>query len=165
MTPSDRKIVDAILLHEGEVYTNDPLDAGGPTKFGITLDTLSRHRGHAVSADDVRALSRDEAAEIYEQRYIRPFDGLPIGLRENVIDMGVNAGLSRATKLLQQLVGADVDGALGPQTIRLAMNGDWNTGYCYMRLAFYEHLIENKPSQKRFRNGWRKRALSFLRDA
>lgn len=158
---ADIQIIEGILKREGVDFTDDPVDAGGPTKFGITLKTFAAFRGGQVTQRDVEQLTRDEAAEIYAARYLRPFDGLPEPLRENVIDMGVNAGVDRATRLLQQLIGAEVDGVMGPRTRVQAAQAHWNEGYCYMRLAFYESLIERKPSQMRFRNGWRTRALSF----
>jgi lysozyme family protein len=76
--------------------------------------------------------------------------------------MGVNAGLVRATKLLQQTLGVAVDGALGPRTIAAATSADWNALYTGVRIAFYERLIENDPSQIVWRNGWRNRGLSFV---
>lgn len=158
---TDTDIINGIIDRESEQYTDDPLDRGGPTKFGITISTLAAHRGHPVTPDDVKSLERPEAVEIYAARYIRPFDGLPEALRINVLDMGVTSGVWRATRLLQQLVGATVDGAMGPETRRLAALGDWKDGYCYMRIAFYESLVEKDQSQMRFRKGWRNRALSF----
>lgn len=162
---ADVQIIGEILKREGgDTFTNDPADAGGATRWGVTQNTLAAHRGHPVTVQDVQTLTRGEAEEIYYARYLKPFDGLPEPLRENVIDMGVNAGVDRATRLLQQLVGADVDGVMGPRTRVLAAQASWNDGYCYMRLAFYESLIERAPTQMRFRKGWRTRALSFRKE-
>lgn len=161
----DEQIIATILLHEGSTYTNDPDDAGGPTKFGITLAELTAWRGHPCTADDVRDLTRDEAATIYRARYLRPFDMVPNPLRINVVDFGVNAGVRRATITLQEMVGATVDGWIGAETVRLAQaryTTDWNDLYVGFRLAFYEGLILAKPTQIKFRNGWRSRAFSFL---
>jgi lysozyme family protein len=161
----DEQIIATILLHEGSTYTNDPTDAGGPTKYGITLAELSAWRGHSCTADDVRDLSRDEAAAIYRARYLRPFDMVIDPLRTNVIDFGVNAGVRRATFTLQAMVGATVDGWIGAETVRLTKVRSataWNDLYVGFRLAFYEHLIEIKPTQVKFRGGWRNRAFSFL---
>src|SRR4051794_40927275 len=159
----DEQVIATILLHEGSTYTNDPADAGGPTKFGITLAELTAWRGHLCTADDVRNLSRDEAAAIYRARYIRPFDTLTDPLRINVIDFGVNAGVRRATFALQEMVGATVDGWIGAQTLKaITTRTDWNDLYVGFRLAFYEGLILAKPTQIKFRNGWRFRAFSFL---
>ncbi len=45
-------------------YVDHPADKGGPTNMGITLNTLARWRGHAVTAADVKALTRAEARQI-----------------------------------------------------------------------------------------------------
>lgn len=162
----DDRIIAVILSHEGSVYTNDPADAGGPTRWGITLANLSSWRGHSCTANDVRTLTRDEAAAIYRAQYIRPFDQLATSsLRVNVIDMGVNAGVRRATMLLQQMVGVTVDAWLGPETVGALAPLDltiWNTVYVGLRLAYYEDLIRTKPRNVKWRRGWRIRALSFL---
>jgi lysozyme family protein len=162
--PTDVAIVALILAHEGSTYTNDPADAGGPTKYGITLRELELWRHADCTAADVQTLTRDEATAIYMSLYIRPFDGLPEPLRVNAIDFGVNAGQRRAIVTVQQIVGADVDGVLGANTKNLAFARDWNPQYVGARLHFYESLIAAKPSQIKFRNGWRNRALAFLAD-
>ena len=160
----DDTIIALILSHEGSAFTNDPHDAGGPTKYGITQANLASWRGHAVTIDDVRNLTRDEAAAIYRAQYIRPFDMLRGQLRVNVIDMGVNAGVRRATVLLQQMAGATVDAWIGRETLAaLAVLADMaNPLYVGMRIAFYEDLIQSKPKNIKWRRGWRSRALSFL---
>lgn len=158
---SDDAVLDMIIAAEGTTYTDDPLDAGGPTKFGITLRELASWRRHPVTPQDVANLERPEANALYRERYIRPFAILPDGLRQNVVDMGVNAGQDRAARLCQQLIGVAVDGVIGPATAHAAMFRDWTEPYTFMRIAFYERLIEAKPSQIKWRNGWRARALRF----
>lgn len=159
---SDEDIIEMILAHEGGVYTNHPADKGGPTKWGITQKVLSQWLGRPASIDDVKSLTREIAGMIYLDRYIRPFDLLVGPLRPNVIDMGVNAGVGRASRLLQQCVGVAVDGKVGPQTVAAtALRPDWSDLYTGFRLAFYEDLIVTNPTQMVFRRGWRNRALSF----
>jgi lysozyme family protein len=163
---TDDQIIASILLHEGSEYTNDPADAGGPTKWGITLGDLQEwHRDQIITPNDVRVLTVDEAEAIYRTKYIRPFDRLTGVLRSNVIDMGVNAGVQRATKILQELIGVTVDGWLGDETIRGITKFDsevLNSFYVAARIMFYEDLILRKPSNIKWRNGWRLRALSYL---
>jgi lysozyme family protein len=158
---TDHEIVAMILAHEGGIYTNHPADRGGPTKWGITIPVLSAFRGWDATVFDIQTLTRDEAAEIYTLKFIRPFDGLALPVRSNVIDMGVNAGTYRAAILLQQAMGVDVDGKVGPKTRSATFARDWNSIYVGFRLAFYEDLIRANASQGAFRRGWRSRALSF----
>jgi len=63
-SPRFDEAVDLVLRHEGG-FVQHPRDPGGATKFGITRETLSRARGRSVSVDDVRRLTRGEAAAIY----------------------------------------------------------------------------------------------------
>jgi lysozyme family protein len=162
----DNAIIAVILDHEGSVYTDDPADAGGPTRWGITLPVLAQFRRVPESTlhpTDIMYLTREEAIDIYRFLYVQPFTALPIStLRTNVIDMGVNAGVSTSVRLLQQTVGATVDGLLGTQTITLAGTFNWNPVFVGMRVAYYERLIQIKPINMKWRNGWRRRALSFL---
>jgi lysozyme family protein len=158
---TDQTIIDMILRHEGGRYTDDPVDAGGPTKWGVTIPVLSQYLGRRATVDDIRNLSMETAGKVYRMLFVAPFSRLPDPLRVNVIDMGVNAGQHRAVVLLQQTIGATVDGKLGPQTVNLSAARDWNRLYVGVRLAFYEDLIVAKPSQIKWRNGWRNRALSF----
>lgn len=164
--PTDYEIVRMILLHEGidGAYTNDILDRGGPTRWGITIPVLALHRGvspSSINAHDIQNLSREEAESIYVARFIHPFADIADPLRANVIDMGVNAGQRRATVLLQQCIGAGVDGIVGTETRILSHRREWNDLYVGTRLAYYERLIENGPAQIKWRRGWRNRALSF----
>jgi len=163
MTP-DNEIVDLILLHEGGQYTNHPSDHGGPTRWGITIQVLSIYRGgRAVSALDIERLTRDEASDCYLSLFIRPFAQITQEpLRLNAIDLGVNAGVVRSVKILQQTIGVDVDGRIGPQTWQAAQMHEWNDLFTGLRLGFYESIIARDSSQLVWRNGWRRRALSFV---
>jgi lysozyme family protein len=105
-------------------YVDDPDDAGGPTKFGITLATLQdwrRHKGSEkpVTAKDVQELGRDEACEIYRSNYWNPLrcSDMPRGVDLLVFDFGVNAGARRSAEVLQKVVGVEQDGSVGPITI------------------------------------------------
>ena len=63
------QILDDVIRREGS-YVHDPQDRGGPTKYGITQRTLRAWRGQAVTAEDVRQVTRDEARAIYRRRYV-----------------------------------------------------------------------------------------------
>lgn len=117
-----RKTFDLIkpllLRHEGG-YVDHPRDPGGATNYGITIATLSSWRGQPVSKTDVRNLTKEEAIAIYKARYWDTIcgDDLPSGLDYAVYDYSVNSGPGRAAKELQRVVGAKVDGAVGPMTL------------------------------------------------
>ena len=157
MTTADDLIADIIRREGG--YVNDPVDRGGATNHGITRSTLAQWRGRPVTVAEVKALTAEEAAQIYQVQYLdQPGYGtLPEPLRAQVVDCGVNLGQAQATRLLQRVVGVTEDGKLGPKTraaiaamdVRAVALGMWR-----QRVRFYEHLVAVRPSQQRFLDGW-----------
>jgi lysozyme family protein len=113
------------LRHEGG-YVDHPSDPGGATNLGITRATLADWRGRAVSKDDVRALTRAEASDIYRRRYWDAVSGdqLPAGVDLAVFDYAVNSGPRRAALALQARLGVARDGVVGPQTIAASRQAD-----------------------------------------
>jgi uncharacterized protein (TIGR02594 family) len=72
---------------------------------------------------DVWNAPQAEVLKIYKQNYWDKMrcDELPSGVDYAVFDYGVNSGVSRAIKVLQKVTGADVDGEIGPDTIKHAV--------------------------------------------
>jgi len=102
-------ILDEIIRREGG-YVNHQADRGGPTKFGITAQTLGAWRklGRPATASEVQALTKDEARAIYRQQYITG-PGLDVithpGLLRLLVDSGVHSGPKRAVQWLQSALG------------------------------------------------------------
>ncbi len=109
MTPFDRAL-GVVLGHEGG-DSDHAADPGGFTRFGISQI--------AHPNVDVRNLTRDGAAAIYRTEYWQPMqcDELPPAVALCVFDAAVNQGRAAAARLLQEAVGATVDGVLGPRTL------------------------------------------------
>ena len=124
---SVQDIAKDIVTREGG-YVNDPDDPGGATKHGVTIHTMRRlgldlTGDGAVTEADVRALTMDQARDIFIRHYFfgPRIDSLPAPLQASVFDMYVNAG-ANAVKILQRLFNAmridvAVDGVIGPQTV------------------------------------------------
>ena len=172
------KIILDVIEVEGDRYTNDPTDAGGPTKYGITLKTLSAYRGVPCTAQDVKNLTQAEAFFIYRQKYvIEPgFDRIEqinAVIAAEVIDTGVNMGPKTAAVFLQRSLNAlnysrsypmlVVDGKVGPTTAsalvtylsqRSAGELVLLTVLNSLQAARYVELTEANPSQQKFFFGW-----------
>ncbi len=163
----DQLITD-IIKREGAVYTNDPSDKGGPTKFGITQATLAASRGHAVSPDDVKNLTEVEARAIYTKRYVNAAHFNLIAdekVRAELVDFGVNSGPELAVTHLQQVLGVTADGDLGPKTLTAAnaMEGRALLNKLAVnRLLFLLSLGLNNATQLKYVRGWANRAVSFI---
>ncbi len=113
------------LAFEGG-YSDHPSDPGGATNYGITKATLEAWRGRSVTKAQVRALTVEEAGEIYRARYwaTSACDSLPAGLDLAVFDCAVNQGATRAAQLLQQCLGITADGKIGPKTLAAVLKAD-----------------------------------------
>jgi len=171
---SVRNIIQGILNNEGG-FQNDPDDTGNyadgvlvGTNLGITPTALAAFRGVDVSEiteEDIRGLTEEEATEIYAQDYYYApgFDKIDNDyLRENVVDMAVNAGPAQATKLLQRLAGVSADGILGPMTTEAVNNAGINTNdYSTERKRFYLDLVLNDPIKVKYLPGWAFRADKY----
>lgn len=109
------RAIEVVLTHEGETFTDNPVDKGGPTKFGIA---------QRWNPDvDVRALTREQAIEIYWERYWkgRGYEELRERIAIKVFDLAVNLGEKTAVSCLQRALRAcgipvKIDGRLGPET-------------------------------------------------
>jgi lysozyme family protein len=160
----------SVLKHEGK-WSDHPSDPGGATMMGITLSTYSGWLGRDATKAELRAISHEEVATIYRERYWRAIKGdrLPSGLDMVVFDMAVNAGPGVAARMLQRIVGAAQDGQIGPLTLalvagRIERDGSARpliTAYTDERLRFYAGL----STADVFGRGWTNRALAVSRSA
>jgi len=145
------------LAHEGG-YVDHPADPGGATNMGITHKTLVVWRGKPVTKSDVKNLTVEEAAKIYDKNYWGPVNAelLPYGVDLATFDAGVMSGPARGAKWLQQAVGAKQDGKVGPDTLRLTAAMDpaqTIQKICAARLSFVQGLTIFKT----FGRGWTRR--------
>lgn len=169
MNASVRDIIDATLRREGfGEFTNRAEDKGGPTKWGITLNTYRRFKANA-SVDDLRALTEEQARDIYWQDYVeRPgFDRIVHqGLRALMVDFGVTSGTFTAIKALQQALGVTPDGINGVETRKALAGTDSDRVYVSVLRQYFSHfatIAVNNPSQLVWLRGWINRANEFIR--
>jgi lysozyme family protein len=185
MPKSVYQMAEEIVAREGG-FVNDPDDPGGATNHGVTIHTMRRlgldlNRDGKVTAGDVKLLSRNQAVDIYLIHYFeRPgIAALPEVLHDTVFDMYVNAG-SNAVKILQRVLhdmGFDIaiDGAIGPQTIRISHKGADEAGaairdiYGVARRNYYLNLADRRPASRKYartrdggKGGWIRRAEEFM---
>lgn len=158
----------------GATFTDDPDDAGGPTKYGITQTTLAGWRGHAVTADDVKNLSETEARDIFYARYWRPLsldDVITAPAAIPIFDAGVLFGNGvSAINTQRALLGCGyfslkVDGSLGPKSVE-ALNGVKPEFFLREFTALLKSRIVDVagtyPRDKKFQKGWTARVDRYL---
>lgn len=135
-------------------YTNDPDDNGGETKYGIAKN--------ANPHVDVTNLDWEGAKEIYFRNYwlnskCDKMDGRVAALQ---FDGAVNHGAGQASKFIQRAIGVNDDGAIGPVTLAAMAQIDpieLCNAVCDMRVEFYHNIVDKKPKQAKYLNGWLRR--------
>ncbi|WP_304616867.1 holin-associated N-acetylmuramidase [Paracoccus sp. (in: a-proteobacteria)] len=178
-------IAREIVRREGG-FVNDPDDPGGATNFGVTIGTMRSlgmdlNRDGRIDVQDVRALTRAQAEQIFVEHYFRRprLAELPVALQPSLFDMYVNAG-TNAVKILQRLItrmgfGATDDGIVGPRTIAAARAAaeaapsHLADAYGIARRNYYYALADQRPASRKFartkaggKGGWITRAEEFI---
>lgn len=166
--------VNIILEHEGGLSL-DKRDPGGVTQWGVSLRFLRAtgfdiDKDGDIDADDVLALGKPDAKEIYKKYWWDRFRYQAInslGVASKVFDMAVNMGAMAAHKVLQQAINRisnnklQVDGILGKKTID-AINSQ-NDVLLREQLRMcckekYIKIVADKPHMHWALKGWLHRA-------
>jgi lysozyme family protein len=139
------RCVAFVLADEGG-NDDDPRDPGGRTSRGITeREWQAWTSTHAGLPSDVWQAPQASVLAIYRQNYWDALwcDKLPAGVDHAVFDYGVNSGIGRSARVLQGIVGAEVDGEIGPETVGKTVAKDPAAvinALCDERMAFLRGL-------------------------
>jgi lysozyme family protein len=152
------------LVYEGG-WSDNPRDPGGATMRGVTQAVYDDDRDQrGLPRRSVKLITDAELQAIYRWRYwdLVRADDLPAGADYAVFDFAVNSGVSRASKVLQSIVGSVQDGHVGSVTIASALRYKASYGptalsdaMCNARMSFLRSL----PTFVDFGNGWTRRVL------
>lgn len=138
-------------------YTNDPVDPGGATNWGITIIDARKYWKPDATPNDVRIMPKDIAARIYRAHYANPmrYDDLPAGFDYSVLDAAINSGVGRAPVWAGKALGvaaksiSDVVAPANAAPDKVAAIQK----YWAVRLAFLQSL----KTFWRFGKGWTRR--------
>lgn len=140
-------------------YTNDPKDAGGETKWGISK------KAHPQL--NIKALTYSQAVDIYKTQYWNDlYDYLLSDMVAfKLFDMGILMGTKRAVSLLQKAVKSQgftiaLDGNFG--VISLTAVNNLKPELLYDEYInnlekYFRRIVFLKPTNRRFLTGWLKR--------
>lgn len=159
-------LIPKILRWEGGLV-NDPDDAGGATNKGVTLATFRKFYGADATVAQLKKITDEQWLHIFKVGYWDKFKADDItdqSVANMCVDWLYNSGIA-AIKRVQKIVGVVDDGIVGPKTIA-AINAKEAQPLFYQiraaRIAFVETIARNKPSQRKFLQGWKNRILSFI---
>lgn len=156
---SFERCVEWTLAKEGG-DAHHPADRGKATRFGISS---------AAHPDvDLATLTREGAIALYRERYWAKIQGdaLPWPLCLVIFDHAVHAGVLAAVRALQRRLGfshEDMDGVLGPQTLRAARDCPQSS---LVRCLLHDRMRAlvhqgSTHSQRVFLPGWTARVLDL----
>lgn len=168
MTSFDRCYASLIKSEGG--YVNNPKDPGGVTNLGVTKRAWEAYLHRTVSIAEMKALTVERVCPFYRAMYWNAAhcDSLPTGLALCVFHVAVNAGVRRAAKLLQSVVGATPDGAIGPSTLAAVSVWTANHGERVAINAFQDALrafYRSLSTFPTFGRGWINRSIEVQRQA
>lgn len=157
MADFEPAVTKTIRREGGDQFTDDPDDAGGATRWGISK------RAHPEV--DPKNLTLDGAKTIYLKDYWTPLQGDSLTsqpIAEALFDTAVNMGTAQAVKLAQVVLGLPPDGDLGPATLA-ALNAadpaEFAAGFIVAKVARYLALVKKNPKQEKFFYGWVRRTM------
>jgi len=161
-----KRFFTKLLLNEGG-YSNDPLDSGGKTIYGITKRDYPDHFHlvYRLYKDGKTALAEQAASNFYFVEFYNPlYENIKDEqLAFRIFDFSVNAGKKRAVKILQRTINKsgiynlDIDGIFGEKTLEAVNNLDLNTMYVAELKGYYISL-----NQPRFIKGWLNRLKNLI---
>lgn len=155
-------------------YQSNPNDPGNynskrdliGTNLGISAPVLEKHLGRLPLHADMKYLTVDMAAKIYETYWtaVRAGEIRQPEVAALVFDMAVNHGPSSAIRAAQRAVGAKADGKMGPITLAKLNRGEWKEIVNRMvaeRIVLYGRIVARSPKMNVFYRGWIRRAKAF----
>jgi lysozyme family protein len=143
------------LLYEGG-WADDPRDNGGCTMRGITLPSYQSWKHNSrLTCGDLRLISSQDVSNFYHEMMWLPSHSqvMPVGVDLMVFDAGVNMGVSRSIKLLQQGLHLTTDGQVGPATIGAVLTAE-STDLIAILANVQEVFYRAIPSFVDFGHGW-----------
>lgn len=166
--------VEVVLKHEG-AYSEDH---AGPTRWGVILAVLreedpawaDRDGDGDVDGDDVRALSRDDAAAVFRRQWWDRYGYGAIAsqaVATKLFDLAVNLGPVQAHRIAQRAALAATraeladDGILGPRTRAVLDAAPEAPMLAAMRseaAGVYRLILAKHPEWEIYRAGWLARA-------
>jgi len=156
-------------------FSNDKFDAGGATKYGVTIGTLRRWRKAKTTIQHVKDLTESEAVKIFSAKYWDAWkldevknSKVQIVLMSQAVNWGVGKATQRKVQRSLKKLGfkLTIDGDIGPIT-RIMLNKVNARLFIWQYICdaqdYYIKLAKRKPTQMKLLAGWINRTQKSLR--
>jgi lysozyme family protein len=165
--------VPVFMAHEGG-WCDVKGDRGGETNFGWSTLTIKRL---GLTAEDLgvpgplfvkgylKPMKRERAIELYRIHFWRAEYGQLNDqiAATKIMDFAIHAGPGHAAQVAQRAAGipdGGIDGIFGPNTVKAVnlLGNKFVPAMCVTQKKYYDHLIDEDPTQEQFRKNWEQRA-------
>ena len=166
------KLAPLILKYEGG-FVNDPLDRGGATNMGVTVNAwkllgYDKNGDGIINDADMKLLSKDDFKFVLRKYWDKwKADEIKNQSIANIlVDWYWGSG-KWGIVIPQRILGLTADGIVGPKTItRLNELIDSDAESLFYKIyaareKFLDDIVKNNPSQKKFLKGWKNRLADF----
>ncbi len=167
------KLAPIIAKWEGG-YVNDPLDRGGATNMGVTLNTwklvgYDKDGDGDIDAADIRLLNKNDFKAVLRKYWDKwRADEIKNQSVANIlVDWYWGSGKWGIVIPQRDILKVTADGVVGNITLAKLnkmidedAQGLFDKIYA-AREAFLDNIVKNNPSQKRFLKGWKNRLRDF----
>ncbi|MDO5858996.1 glycosyl hydrolase 108 family protein [Myroides odoratimimus] len=167
---ADIEVLGPVIAKWEGGFVNDPLDRGGATNMGITLNTW-KHYGYDKNCDgkiddkDIKLLTQSDFKYVLK-RYWDKWRADEINnqsVANILVDWYWGSG-KWGIIIPQRILGVTADGIVGSKTIAALNATDqqklFNDVY-KAREKFIHDIVKNNPTQQRFLKGWLNRLKDF----
>lgn len=151
-------------------YTNDPLDPGGATNFGIIQSRYDQYRNDEKKPkQSVKLITKQEYTEIYEKYYWEPvrakFVSNPLGLVlfDTAVNLGVGGCIARLQASLKVPVTSKWTQAIS-DNIHTSDQTKVALNICNLRIAKRYARVKQRTDQKKFLRGWLNRDNALIKE-
>ncbi len=110
--------------------------------------------------------SKEVVKKFYMEEFwfkIRGYEIINESIAFSFLEFSVNAGVTTATKMVQEIIGVSIDGNVGNETISALNKIDSDTFYykfAFYKLRKYRNIVMANPSKRQMLLGWVNRLLS-----
>jgi len=155
------ELIDSVFKAEGG-YSKDKNDTGNyhkgkfvGTNHGISAPVLAKELGRDPTVLDMKDLTKDEAREIAAKNYYDKFsiDTLPEDVQE-IVFHATFMGETRGVRAMQNLLGLEPDGLIGPKTQAAMENASFTKAE--YRDAYLKELEFGTPGYSKPSGSWSK---------
>src|SRR6266403_1355671 len=130
-----KPFVDRMINRYEGGYGWNRQDTGGPTRYGVTCYDLAEEMGQKMDsmarwAPIVQAMPLATAEAIYQKKYAKAiyYDYLPAGIDTEMLDYGVNSGISRPIHVARAiLLGTAGSGVMDNALLTALQKADVNS--------------------------------------